>query len=83
MKIDCDIVGDYKYGDLFHNRVFENEFDCKNLFLHAYSLQYSHPITLEIINLIAPFPNDWIKVLKIFDLGFYLKKPFSIFKLSA
>ncbi|NQV77689.1 MAG: pseudouridine synthase, partial [Lutibacter sp.] len=36
-KISHPIVGDYKYGDRFHNRMFEEEFNCHYLFLHAYS----------------------------------------------
>ncbi|MDD3723736.1 MAG: pseudouridine synthase [Lutibacter sp.] len=66
-KISHPIVGDYKYGDRFHNRMFELEFDCENLFLHAHSLHFSQPITHENIYLNASFPNDWIKIFKIFD----------------
>ena len=46
-KISHPIVGDYKYGDRFHNRMFETEFSTPNLFLHAYSLYFMHPITLK------------------------------------
>ena len=31
-KINHPIVGDYKYGDRFHNRMFETEFDCIYMF---------------------------------------------------
>lgn len=69
-KISHPIVGDYKYGDRFHNRMFENEFNCENLFLHAYSLHFIQPITHEKIGLNASFPNDWGKVFKFFDWDF-------------
>lgn len=69
-KISHPIVGDYKYGDRFHNRMFEQELDCKNLFLHAYSLHFTQPITQEKIELIASFPADWIKIFKLFDWDF-------------
>lgn len=69
-KISHPIVGDYKYGDRFHNRMFENEFDCENLFLHAHSLHFTQPITNESINLYASLPDDWGKVFKIFDWDF-------------
>lgn len=69
-KISHPIVGDYKYGDRFHNRMFENEFDCENLFLHAYSLHFTQPITKEKIGLNASLPNDWGKVFKLFDWDF-------------
>ena len=61
-KISHPIVGDYKYGDRFHNRMFENEFNCKNIFLHAYSIHFKHPITAHNINIKASFPNDWYLV---------------------
>jgi tRNA pseudouridine65 synthase len=66
-KINHPIVGDYKYGDRFHNRMFEQELDCGNLFLHAHSLHFSQPFTQENIYLNASFPNDWIKIFGIFD----------------
>lgn len=69
-KISHPIVGDYKYGDRFHNRMFEQEFDCENLFLHAYSLYFTQPITLEEIELNASFPTDWIKIFNLFDWDF-------------
>lgn len=66
-KINHPIVGDYKYGDRFHNRMFENEFNCKNLFLHACSLHFIQPITKVNISLNASAPNDWNKIFKIFE----------------
>ena len=63
-KISHPIVGDYKYGDRFHNRMFEHEFNCKNLFLHAYAIQFKHPITNSNINIKASFPDDWMLVFK-------------------
>lgn len=66
-KISHPIVGDYKYGDRFHNRMFENVFNCENLFLHAHSLHFTQPITNEKISIKASLPNDWKKVFKIFD----------------
>ncbi|WP_372794187.1 pseudouridine synthase [Lutibacter sp.] len=68
-KISHPIVGDYKYGDRFHNRMFEQEFNCHNLFLHAYSLKLMHPISNEHIVIEANLPNDWISVFNIFDWG--------------
>ena len=66
-KISHPIVGDYKYGDRFHNRMFENEFDCNNLFLHAHSLHFKHPITKNNIAIEAILPNDWMYIFRIFD----------------
>jgi tRNA pseudouridine65 synthase len=69
-KISHPIVGDYKYGDRFHNRMFETEFKCHNLFLHAYSIQFEHPISKKNINIKASFTDDWILVFKIFNWNF-------------
>lgn len=66
-KISHPIVGDYKYGDRFHNRMFETEFNCEHLFLHAYSLEFTHPITKQKLLLKACLPNDWVQMLEKFN----------------
>ena len=58
-KISHPIIGDYKYGDRFHNRNFENNFNWNYLFLHAHSLEFVHPISNEKLTLKADFPTDW------------------------
>ncbi len=58
-KISHPIIGDYKYGDRFHNRMFETEFQCIYMFLHARSLQFEHPISHKKLDLTANFPKDW------------------------
>ena len=57
-KISHPIVGDYKYGDRFHNRMFETEFSCANLFLHAHSIVFKHPFTGEPTKVIASLPKN-------------------------
>lgn len=66
-KINHPIVGDYKYGDRFHNRMFEDEFDCKYMFLHAKSIEFTSPINDTAHCFIAGFPQDWQRVSKEFD----------------
>ena len=66
-KISHPIAGDYKYGDRFHNRMFENQFDCHNLFLHAFQLDFTHPITAKKIAITANLTDDWNKILEIFS----------------
>jgi tRNA pseudouridine65 synthase len=58
-KISYPIVGDYKYGDRFHNRMYETEFNCIYMFLHANQLEFIHPLTKQKLHLIADFPADW------------------------
>ena len=66
-KISHPIVGDYKYGDRFHNRMFENEFNCNNLFLHAFEIEFVHPFNNDKILIKASFPADWNLIFKKFN----------------
>ena len=59
-KISHPLIGDPKYGDKNHNIMFEENFDCKNMFLHAGKLEFTHPFTKEKLVLKAPFPKDWL-----------------------
>mgnify|MGYP000203400174 FL=1 len=66
-KISHPLIGDPKYGDKNHNIMFEENFSCKNLFLHAGKLDFTHPFTVEKLTLKASFPTDWIKLFKEFS----------------
>ena len=66
-KISHPIVGDYKYGDRFHNRMFETEFNCDYLFLHAYSLKFNHPLSHQNLQLSANFTLDWQRIFDEFN----------------
>ncbi len=58
-KMSHPIIGDHKYGNRHHNRMFAEQLNLPNLFLHAYSLSFDHPITLEKIELKALLPGFW------------------------
>ncbi|PHS08567.1 MAG: pseudouridine synthase [Kordia sp.] len=58
-KISHPLIGDPKYGDRFHNRMFETEFTCSNLFLHAKQLEFTHPFTNETLLISAELPSNW------------------------
>lgn len=66
-KISHPIVGDVKYGDRYHNRMFESEFNCAQMFLHASILELKHPCTNEKIKISAVLPDHWGKVSKVFN----------------
>ncbi|WP_456461098.1 pseudouridine synthase, partial [Lutibacter sp.] len=72
-KISHPIIGDSKYGDRFHNRMFEQQFNCCNLFLHAYAISFVHPIFNKKIIVKASFSVDWKSIFKKFDWK-YLEK---------
>jgi tRNA pseudouridine65 synthase len=58
-KISHPIIGDYKYGDRFHNRMYALHFNCNNLLLHASCITFKHPITSQKMALKAPINNTW------------------------
>jgi tRNA pseudouridine65 synthase len=66
-KISHPLIGDPKYGDRFHNRMFASEFECDDLFLHAKELQFKHPYTNENHCIIAETPKHWQNIHQYLD----------------
>lgn len=66
-KISHPLIGDPKYGDKNHNTMFIEKFNCDTLFLHAYSLEFTHPFTNEKLTLYADFPENWKIICSKFD----------------
>ena len=66
-KINHPIIGDPKYGDRFHNRMFEKEFGSTYLLLHAHQIEFIHPISQHQMNLAADFTDTWKTLLKQFN----------------
>ena len=58
-KISHPIIGDHKYGNRHHNHMFADTLGITNLFLHASSLDFKHPITQKQINLYVEPPSFW------------------------
>ena len=65
-KISHPILGDPKYGDRCHNRMFASNFKTPQLFLHALSLEFIHPITKSRISIHSSFPSHYINLLSLF-----------------
>ncbi|MDP8078732.1 tRNA pseudouridine(65) synthase TruC [Phocoenobacter skyensis] len=63
------IIGDTRYGDLNQNRTFFEKSGCNRLFLHAQSLTFIHPKTLQKIVVIAPLDLQWHRIFEFFDLN--------------
>jgi tRNA pseudouridine65 synthase len=61
-KISHPIIGDPKYGDRFHNRMFSSNFMCSQMFLHALSLEFTHPITNQNVIVKSTLPVFWIEL---------------------
>ncbi len=51
------IAGDDKYGDFDLNKALQKQ-GLKRMFLHAWRLQFNHPVTGERVALVAPLPAD-------------------------
>lgn len=66
-KISHPLIGDAKYGDKNHDMMYVEKFGWKNMFLHAYSLEFKHPFTHKELQLKANFPKDWISLFEKFS----------------
>ena len=51
------IIGDQRYGEEEINKRFRKR-GFKRLFLHAYKLQFAHPVTGDMLKISAPLPNN-------------------------
>ncbi|QNM86396.1 pseudouridine synthase [Polaribacter pectinis] len=66
-KISHPLIGDPKYGDKNHNIMFEENFGCEKMFLHAGKLEFTHPFSAEKLVLKASFPKDWVTLFEEFS----------------
>jgi len=58
------VIGDTRYGEGRHNRMFRNEFDCHRLLLAAVELSLNHPATGERLTVRAPLAADFAAVVE-------------------
>ena len=63
--LNCPIIGDEVYGNLSINKKFK----IYRQLLHAYRIEFTHPITKENMKIIAPLPEDFKKFLKSFNFS--------------
>lgn len=64
------IMGDSKYGDLHQNRALAEKSGVERLMLHAHSLYFTHPKTLQKIEIIAPLDHQWQQLFMFFNWDF-------------
>jgi len=64
-KISHPIIGDHRYGNRHHNKMYEDRLNCPEMFLHATSITFKHPVKKEQLTIIAPFPAFWDKAKKL------------------
>lgn len=61
------ILGDDKYGNFEMNRQLAKDLNLRRMFLHAHTIQITHPISGERIKLQSPLPEDLQKFIE--ELG--------------
>lgn len=54
--LNCPVVGDKKYGALTN--------PYRRMMLHAYKIEFNHPVTGKLISIETPVPNHFIKMLE-------------------
>lgn len=65
-KISNPIIGDPKYGNRHHNHMFIEKLKINTLFLHAFSLEFTHPTSALKNRYIAALPAQWQKMFTAF-----------------
>jgi len=58
------ILGDRKFGDWRHNLFLEQQFDCRQLLLHASTLEFEHPFSNRRITIKAKTSDLFLRVAK-------------------
>jgi tRNA pseudouridine65 synthase len=57
------MIGDTTHGDGKHNAFFRQQFDCHRLLLHAWQLEFTHPVTQQAVCIQAPLDEEFTNVL--------------------
>jgi tRNA pseudouridine65 synthase len=53
------IINDRVHGDGKQNRIFTKQLGINEMFLHATKITFRNPVTLEEMQITAPFPLHW------------------------
>ncbi|MDC7220480.1 MAG: pseudouridine synthase [Spirochaetales bacterium] len=62
-RIGHPIVGDTAHGDLRHNKILRDYCGNERLLLHARQIRFPHPVEDKIIEIEAPYPPEFDKIL--------------------
>ncbi len=57
------LIGDTRYGEGRHNRLFRTQYACNRLLLHACELQFQHPLSGGELSLTADLPEAFRDIL--------------------
>ena len=67
--ISHHLVGDTTYGRGEHNRLFRDRLSCNRLLLHAWSLEFKHPLNEQLIRVHAPLDGAFNGVIESLGWG--------------
>ncbi len=65
--ISHHLIGDTTYGRGEHNRLFREQFGCRRLLLHSWSLEFHHPVNGRVITVRAPLDESFSRILRTFS----------------
>jgi tRNA pseudouridine65 synthase len=61
------IIGDTRYGKGKHTQYFRDHLNAARMLLHAWKLNFEHPITNTNISLVAPLDDIWLSLITRFE----------------
>lgn len=61
------IIGDTSYGKGRHNRFFASQFECPRLLLHAWQVQFRHPLSAQMLKITAPLDENFQNLIRQLD----------------
>lgn len=61
------IIGDKTHGETHHTKMFKEKLNCTQMLLHAYKLEFEHPISKQNIVITAKLPEHFSKI--VMDFG--------------
>jgi tRNA pseudouridine65 synthase len=61
------IIGDRPHGCNKQNKLFLEKWNMNTMLLHAQQIEFTHPISLELIKINAEIHDDFVRVLSLFD----------------
>jgi tRNA pseudouridine65 synthase len=66
--VNHPVIGDKKHGDPAQNRFFAERFDARELFLRAYRLRFTHPVTGLTVQACAGLSASWIRITRLIGI---------------
>jgi tRNA pseudouridine65 synthase len=61
------IIGDRTHGCNKQNKLFKDKWEMTTMLLHASHLNFTHPITQEMVNIDAPLQDEFKRVMQIMN----------------